>query len=100
MNHLKCASTFELVSESVVMLNYMNYVFCNKVVEPKLAGVLGERVFLTCAVTQARLAQLDGEHRDDHLRRLASLNHHLHDLDKQVLIPVTVLHHACLLFLI
>ncbi|MPC23117.1 hypothetical protein E2C01_016157 [Portunus trituberculatus] len=32
---------------------------------------------------QARLAQLDGEHRDDHLRRLASLNHHLHDLDKQ-----------------
>ncbi|XP_045129278.1 uncharacterized protein LOC123515007 isoform X8 [Portunus trituberculatus] len=33
--------------------------------------------------SQARLAQLDGEHRDDHLRRLASLNHHLHDLDKQ-----------------
>lgn len=34
-------------------------------------------------VSKARLAQLDGEHRDDHLRRLASLNHHLHDLDKQ-----------------
>ncbi|XP_050711566.1 uncharacterized protein LOC126995740 isoform X6 [Eriocheir sinensis] len=33
--------------------------------------------------SQARLAQLDGDHREDHLRRLASLNHHLHDLDKQ-----------------
>ncbi|XP_042236754.1 uncharacterized protein LOC121875982 isoform X3 [Homarus americanus] len=33
--------------------------------------------------SQARLAQLDGEHREEHLRRLASLNHHLHDLDKQ-----------------
>ncbi|XP_069946457.1 uncharacterized protein [Cherax quadricarinatus] len=33
--------------------------------------------------SQARLAQLDGEHRDEHLRRLTSLNHHLHDLDKQ-----------------
>lgn len=34
-------------------------------------------------VSKARLAQLDGDHREDHLRRLASLNHHLHDLDKQ-----------------
>ncbi|KAK8741356.1 hypothetical protein OTU49_002624 [Cherax quadricarinatus] len=34
-------------------------------------------------VSKARLAQLDGEHRDEHLRRLTSLNHHLHDLDKQ-----------------
>ncbi|XP_069195157.1 uncharacterized protein [Procambarus clarkii] len=33
--------------------------------------------------SQARLAQLDGEHREEHLRRLATLNHHLHDLDKQ-----------------
>ncbi|ROT65661.1 putative protein Daple-like isoform X4 [Penaeus vannamei] len=33
--------------------------------------------------SQARLAHLDGEHREDHLRRLAALNHHLHDLDKQ-----------------
>lgn len=34
-------------------------------------------------VSKARLAHLDGEHREDHLRRLAALNHHLHDLDKQ-----------------
>ncbi|XP_068221414.1 uncharacterized protein [Palaemon carinicauda] len=33
--------------------------------------------------SQGRLAHLDGEHRQEHLRRLASLNHHLHDLDKQ-----------------
>ncbi|KAK4323990.1 hypothetical protein Pmani_005355 [Petrolisthes manimaculis] len=33
--------------------------------------------------SQARLAQLDEEHREEHLRRLASLNNHLHDLDKQ-----------------
>ncbi|KAK7079997.1 hypothetical protein SK128_026242 [Halocaridina rubra] len=32
---------------------------------------------------KGRLAHLDGEHRQEHLRRLASLNHHLHDLDKQ-----------------
>lgn len=34
-------------------------------------------------VSKGRLAHLDGEHRQEHLRRLASLNHHLHDLDKQ-----------------
>ncbi|KAK3860359.1 hypothetical protein Pcinc_033578 [Petrolisthes cinctipes] len=33
--------------------------------------------------SQARLAQLDEEHREEHLRRLATLNNHLHDLDKQ-----------------
>ncbi|XP_066938047.1 uncharacterized protein [Macrobrachium rosenbergii] len=33
--------------------------------------------------SQGRLAHLDTEHRQEHLRRLASLNHHLHDLDKQ-----------------
>ncbi|XP_076055602.1 uncharacterized protein LOC143033881 isoform X3 [Oratosquilla oratoria] len=33
--------------------------------------------------SQARLAHLDVEHRQEHLGRLAAINHRLHDLDKQ-----------------